>query len=788
MNTSTRDKYDLKHYTRLIISFFGGLLVLTIYQYTALYIKGVVDIIFGTSFLIAAVHQIGYACLVGLILVFPFNFWENLRPRYGFVITALLLALLLLIEAVLVGYFCTALVPLGSDLLGYGFEDVKTAVGTSGGPYFALFLGGAVVLALFWGFYRLSSKYYHHINRMYPFTIILVSMFIMTLFIEGKPINHNKTQYLVLNIYDSATEDTSYDPKVEFPLVKKEKPENVLGPYFDLKEERPNIVFIVVEGLGRDFVGEGAEYGGFTPFLDDLTTKSLYWENCLSNTGRSFGALPSLLGSLPFGKSGFMELEQYPNKLTLLGILKSNGYHTSFYRGSHSALDHVDRFLNSEQVDFVLDKSGFGPEYTLQVEDEAGFSWGYPDKELFKKSMELPRDPKRPRMEVYMTFSTHEPFVPPRPEVYEGQVEKILAKGIHRERTQKTIEKHKNVFATLLYADDALRYVFEAYKKRADYENTLFIVTGSHRLASIPQRNNLSPFHVPLMIFSPMLKAPRKMGAINSHFDVTPSLLALLEGKYPLKTPPKVAWMGSGLDMDIAFRGTKDIPLMRNKNELKEYLSGEELYTDGQVFRIDAKMGLHNGFGVGDLEAKLKAFKSMNAYVTANDKIIPDSLALFGDRKEEFSDSEIVYINSVYNGENFDKVYLKARRLALEKEYDKALLLCRYILSESPSHIDTKVLMGRANVWRGDDATAVKILKECIAMNPNYIDSYAALFDVYYWSGRTKEALELIELAKRNSSSVDEIADKIERAKRQAQKKGMAIVNDPDTNLALSKN
>jgi len=65
-------------------------------------------------------------------------------------------------------------------------------------------------------------------------------------------------------------------------------------------------------------LGEGAEYGGFTPYLDSLTTKSLYWENFLSNTGRTFGVLPSLLGSLPFGKSGFMELEDFQINLPFL--------------------------------------------------------------------------------------------------------------------------------------------------------------------------------------------------------------------------------------------------------------------------------------------------------------------------------------------------------------------------------------------------------------------------------------------------------------------------------------
>ncbi|KKN29670.1 hypothetical protein LCGC14_0841760 [marine sediment metagenome] len=748
-------------------------MLLTLYQYATLYFKGVVDIIFGSSFFIAAIHQIGFASIVGVILTFPFNFWENLRPRYGFNLVFALLAMLLIVEAMLISYYCTALVPLGSDLLGYSFEDIKTTIvnSSSAWMYVSLLVGIAFIIGLFLGLYRITSKYYHHISRMYPFTIILFSLFMMTLFVNGKPINQNKTQYLALNLYETSTEDTSYTSDVEYPLLKSKKIENTLGAFFNLKDEKPNLVFIMVEGLGRDFMGEGAEYQGFTPFLDALSEKSLYWENCLSNTGRTFGILPSLMGSLPFGKSGFMELDKYPNKMTLYSILKNNGYYTSFYQGTNSSFDNVDRFLLSENVDFVLDKSGFGSKFTLQAEDAAGSTWGYPDGELFKKSMSLPRKAGQPRMEVYMTISTHEPFIPPKKEYYRREVDNILAKGQHQGKIRKVIEKNEDVFATLLYTDDALKYVFEAYKSQPDYDNTIFIITGDHRLIPIPQRNNLSRFHVPLIIFSPLLNSTKKMSAINSHFDVTPSLLAMLQSTYELKMPKKVAWMGSALDTQSEFRCIKDIPLMRNKNELKEFVSGEKVYSDGSVFSIDKYMDLGSSFGSSKLESKLENFKSMNAYVTSNNKIIPDSLAIFTVPKERFTDSETVWINSVYNGQDSDKGYFVARKLAFDSQYDKALLLCRYNLSNAPSHIDTKILMGRINVWRGNYDKSIEILKSCISMNPNYIDSYAALFDVYFWSGRNKEALELIDQVEQNSSGVAEIADKIARARRATRKK-----------------
>ena len=778
MNTSKLDRYTLKQYTRLIISFFGCLVVLSIYQYTTLYFKGVVDIIFGGSFFIALFHQLGYASLVGIILVFPFNFWEKFRPTYGFNLVFGILILLLIIEAMLISYFCTALVPLGSDLFGYSFSDIKITIANSGGLSISLIIGIMVIAGMFFGLYKVTSKHYHHISKMYPFTIILFSLFIATFFIEGKPINQNKTQYLALNLYDTSTEDTSYNSDVEYPLIKRSQIENVLGEYFALKEEKPNIVFIMVEGLGRDFVGEGAEYGGFTPFLDELSTKSLYWENFLSNTGRTFGVLPSLLGSLPFGKSGFMELEEYPNKLTLFSVLKNNGYNTSFYQGTNSSFDNVEKFLRSENIDFILDKSGFGKNYKMQAEDAAGSSWGYPDKELFKKSMSLPREATQPRLEVYMTISTHEPFIPPQQAYYEKKVEEILTKTDYTGKIKNIIEKNDNVFATLLYTDKAVKWLMDAYKKQPNYDNTIFIITGDHRLIPIPQRNSISRFHVPLIIYSPLLKKSKKISAVSSHFDVSPSILSLLNSTYEMKMPKKVAWVGDMLDMQAEFRSVKDIPLMRNKNELKEYISGESVYSDGTIYKLDENMDLNSSFGPSQVKNKLSDFKAMNAYVTKNNKIIPDSLAIYNIHKEQFEESEIVWINSVFTGKNFDKAYIQAKDLAYEKEYDKSLLLSRYILSEVPGHIDTKILMGRINAWNGKYEEAIKILEECINMVPDYVDSYAALFDAYFWADRPEQAMELIELVEQNSSSADEVKDKIARAKKEYQKQRQSAAID----------
>ncbi|MRH99394.1 hypothetical protein GH721_02515 [Kriegella sp. EG-1] len=197
MNTSNIPRYNLKQYTRVFIAFFASLVILSFFQYTTLYFKDVVDVILSVSFLQAVVHHIGYTSLVALILVPIFNFFENWRPKFGFKLVATVLILLLIIETLLIGYYFTNYVPLGMELEGSGFDAIKNSISNSNSISLFIILPIITIITLFHVIYRITKKVYHHIGKMYPFTIILFTMFIATLFIDGKPINLNKTNYLI---------------------------------------------------------------------------------------------------------------------------------------------------------------------------------------------------------------------------------------------------------------------------------------------------------------------------------------------------------------------------------------------------------------------------------------------------------------------------------------------------------------------------------------------------------------------------------------------------------------
>ena len=89
-------------------------------------------------------------------------------------------------------------------------------------------------------------------------------------------------------------------PDEKFPMEFIDNTKDNLSQYFNESEAKPNIVLLIVESLGNEWMGTNNMMAEpIMPFLDSLSKESLYWRNCMSTTLRSFGAVPSLTGSFP---------------------------------------------------------------------------------------------------------------------------------------------------------------------------------------------------------------------------------------------------------------------------------------------------------------------------------------------------------------------------------------------------------------------------------------------------------------------------------------------------------
>ena len=568
-------------------------------------------------------------------------------------------SIVLILYAVLIKYFATAGVPLGADVFGYSVKEIEETVRggiTINAISIFLFI---MPVAVFWA--TLAFLYTRKSMKPAYAFVALGAGIVLVFTASGLPkrasfaselsynLALNKVMYFAVDSYayfshaakanDSVIASRGADGRPvgapvfkyidpEYPFLRTDDTRDVLGEYFTVDSTRPpNLVFILVEGLGKAFSGPNAYLGSFTPFLDDLAGRSLYWENFLASQGRTFAALPSILASLPFAEQGFNELgKRMPRHLSLMSILKHSGYRLKFYIGSDPDFDNERLFLQRQGVDVLVGIDDYDNTYAKSP----GSSWGYPDREVMRKALEMDRrDSRQPYVSFIQTMSMHTSYSIPEQERYIRLVEERMNRLGFDEVRKKEHRTYEKIYSTIMYTDEALRFFFEQYAKLPAYSNTIFILTGDHRLPEIEMSTKIDRFHVPLIIFSPMLKRTAYIQSISSQLDITPSLLAFLKKNYHIDVPSTAAWVGTGLDTDPSFRNIHSYPLKHTKTDLIDYISGMYFIDQDELFSIGKSMDLEPIQDEGkknELIAEFNHYKSMNDRFTRDLKLIPDSL------------------------------------------------------------------------------------------------------------------------------------------------------------------
>ncbi len=575
----------------------------------------------------------------------------------------LLMSLYAITSLLLIMYFRQTAVPLGADVFGYTWEDIRLTVGAAAGTVQpGLVITVVVALALITGLLILLARRRIHGNRRGFWFVLVCLLFLIIPISESLTANHfrsefsgnvalNKTGYFLVKAEEhffpgkgqrelAVLDDTkdsegggkyNYVGGEQYPFLRQANADNVLGPFLRRDTvQRPHIVIILVEGLGRAFSGPDAYLGSFTPFIDSLATHSLYWQNLLSGGGRTFAVLPTVLGSLPFARNGFCELgEAMPPALSLPVIAGRNGYRTRFLYAGNAGFDNMAQFIKKQGADTVIDQGSFGEGYEM-LPASGGFSWGHSDKALFQKYLDAtPVNDSQPRLDVLLTVATHSPFRVPDQAYYDAQATAHIQSLELKDAELQAHLQYKDVYASILYMDNALRYFFNAYAKRPDYAHTIFLITGDHRLPEIPMRSRIDRYHTLLLLHSPLLQRSASFSAISSHFDITPSLLAYLQGYPQFTAPQQVTWIGSGLDTARAFRNIHHYPLMQTKSELADYVAGGWMLNHGNLYKILPNMDLEPAADVEmdkTLTAGFNHFRQRNDGFLQTNRLIPDSL------------------------------------------------------------------------------------------------------------------------------------------------------------------
>lgn len=612
---------------------------------------------------IGILNDLLLASWVGLFFIILHIFLPQKWNRILFTIHILSIFILTLLAVGLNEYYFEVLIPADQSILIYSFSDLLYITATSTDFNLSILARGmiTILLLIFLIVFIYKKKTFHNNTLLYMLTVIAMLIILQGFiipdvkdFTSNRKFHQriNKIQHLGNSLWKNfhttiALSQTDIIQKSkefqlsnrhfnyltpQYPFLRKREKKDVLSDYFEWNEQAPNLVFIIVESLSRKFSGPGCEWESFTPVLDSLAKHSLYWTNFVTTSERTFNVMPSTFASLPYGEKGFMTLAEdtaYPGFTSLPEIIKNEGYLNNFFYGGWVNFDKMNIFLDSLQFDNVLNDKKFGDKYQKIQKSERGLTWGYPDHAVFQRAMEIIDTlPQQPRLDVYMTLSMHSPFFPPQEEKWRKQVHRRLEK-LHLNEDEKDFYLRRElIFATIMYTDYSIGKLIEDYSGRPGFNNTIFVVMGDHHLAT-GNYNPIEKYHVPFMIYSPMLKESKILPAVSSSADITPTFLNMLASNFDFSTPQWVHWLGHQLDTSAVFQSKNFVPFMRVNRNIDEILFNDWFLSQGRLYEIKNNLDLKP---IEDqritkmMQDQLNTFNALNDYVCNSDAIYKPSV------------------------------------------------------------------------------------------------------------------------------------------------------------------
>lgn len=621
----------IKSYTILAICFAVTIFLVKFFE-TAMNFEAVSSL---SGFVYGNLISGGFIISAVFIVYFLISLLSKKTALY---VSAVLLGIMMMTEVGLAVYYQTTGILMGKELilrpLWEMVHTVKSAVNIW------MMIGVVVALVLYvivsiW----LSKK---NINDLVTYIMIVLCVAAIPLFfvvnVNQDKIVVNKTMYCIRQCLKKTELDfglakTDFDAEIiknylvmfpdrqvvdiQYPLERKDNIKNVLGPYFKESEVKPDVVVMIVESLGSDMLQ-------YMPFVDSLSKHSLFWNNCMATTPRSFGAVPAVTGSVPHGLKGF-QFGNIPNHNSLFTVLANNGYSTNVFYAGNFSFDRVYDYLVAQHVDYM---SPLYEEYKSGTSDSKdGTYWGFNDDVMLQKSLDVieNRDNSKPSCNLFVTITQHEDL---------NLYDKDLQKTYYDAATAMGVSpKLTGLVAAAIYTDNALRRFMKRYLEYDKNGNTIFVITGDHSLNLTPN-NPLDAFHVPLLVYSPLIEKTDRFEAMVSHNDITPSVLALLRDNFGVETPATVSWVSDGLDTTAGFHCNIRNYFLHYSRELRDFVWNDYYFTTADeshpVYRIvdgvDVKP-FDNHELAADLENKFKTMVYVDNYVYSNNKITKEPVS-----------------------------------------------------------------------------------------------------------------------------------------------------------------
>lgn len=291
--------------------------------------------------------------------------------------------------------------------------------------------------------------------------------------------------------------------------------------YHNNPPTKPNVVIFILESFAKEYNGSFNKdthipnYKGYTPFVDSLAQHSLIFTNAYANGYKSIHGVSSVLAGIPSFKDAFTSSPYSKQKIeSLVSVLKSEGYATSFFHGAPNGSMGFLGFGNILGIEQYFGKTEYNND------DDFDGVWGIWDEPFFQFFKTSLGKQKQPFMATLFSVSSHDPYKVP--EKYQGK----FPKG------------DINIHECIGYTDFALKQFFAQAKKEPWFKNTIFVLVADHcnTIFYKEYTKELNRNTVPILIYKPDSKYVGENKQLAQQIDIYPTLLDMMGYQKPFRS------------------------------------------------------------------------------------------------------------------------------------------------------------------------------------------------------------------------------------------------------------
>ncbi len=261
-------------------------------------------------------------------------------------------------------------------------------------------------------------------------------------------------------------EENLVDP--DYPLLRREK------THFPGSDRAKNLVVIIEESLGAQFVEAAGGRPDITPNLNRLAQEGILFNQLYASGTRSVRGMEAIVGGfLPIpGTSVLKRNLSQKDFFSLAQLLRPRGYDCSFIYGGEKRFDNMGSWYYGNGFQRIIDE----PEFVNPVYHGI---WGVCDEDLVVRADEEYVKLKKagtPFVSVLFTTTNHTPF-----EFPEGRIK--LLDGVEPASEENAVK----------FADYTLGKFFSLAQEHGYYNDTVFVIIADHNVRVRSSPNGVMP-------------------------------------------------------------------------------------------------------------------------------------------------------------------------------------------------------------------------------------------------------------------------------------------------------